>query len=671
MRARVLGSVRLARTTQRHRTENVHVQAQAHEHQPRLNLMDDPQLFFNGIDADSGSYLVPPATTAELAAIALGGSVERGAAEEALLGDLAKRLSDQKSHFGLKEGLDPAKLEEAGWGVIFPAVDAGSDEEKRQAAIYDALRPLLELRRAQASANNERYYREYRGDSGYRRGETKQQYLARFGVGAGPADPDKMPYYLLIVGSPQVIPFHVQYQIDVQYAVGRIDFDTVEDYANYARSVVAAESGGAARAREVAFLGVANADDPATRLSREHLVGPLADLVERRPDLAGWRVRRCFDQQADKATAARLIGGAETPALLFSASHGVGFRKGDPRQARHQGALLLDDWPGPMEWRKPLREELYLSGDDLGDDARMHGLIAFTFACFGAGTPELEDYARQAGRAPRPIAERAFLSGLTRRMLSHPRGGALAAVGHVERAWGCSFLLPSGEHGAPQGQLAVFESAMAALMKGLPVGAAMEYFNQRYAELASDLASAIPVFEFGTDPDPAPLANLWTSTNDARGYAIVGDPAVRLRFDEGGGARAAQGDAGAVVASGTAPAPRGQPPVDGRATGGEVDAGEAGAGEAAGALAAEVARALRVVFAGLDAIEVTTRGTSGAVASTRIAPDGSIDSTVPDGDGAIDTALRALHHQQVLEAQARRTEVIRAAIEAMAGRRDR
>ena len=96
-------------------------------------------------------------------------------------------------------------------------------------------------------------------------------------------------------------------------------------------------------------------------------------------------------------------------------------------------------------------------------------------------------------------------------------------VGHVDRAWGFSLVWPGA---GPQ--TGVFESALRRLLDGQPVGWAMEYFNQRYAELTSDLAAEVEAQGFGKQLDETALANLWTASHDARNYTIVGDPAVRI-----------------------------------------------------------------------------------------------------------------------------------------------
>ena len=483
----------------------------------------------NGVDARTGRYLLEPLSAQAIAAIARGEAL----GDEADLAHLAelkfRNTQKGKAHYGVKDGVDPTRLDQAGWGVIFPAVAKNGPDEREQAAIREALLPLLSLRRAQATKYNANYYKEFCGADGYRPGESKQRFLARLGAAPGPADPEVVPYYLLLVASPQAIPYHVQYQIDVQYAVGRIHFDTVEEYANYARSVVAAETSGLAVPREVAFVGVSNQDDPATQMSREDLVERLATMAEGWKDVPPRRVARYYDDGARKSSVSRLFGGDRTPALLFTASHGIGFPKGDPLQLRHQGALLLQDWQGPGSG--PVGESLYFSGDDVTADANLSGLIAFHFACYGAGTPELDEFAKQAFKRREAIADRAFVAGLPRRLLGHPKGGALAVVGHVERAWGCSFMWATGKRRTQTVHLAVFESALKSLLRGAPVGLALERFNERYAELASDLAQQLEELDF--DPgatDDYTLAEMWTSSNDARGYAIVGDPAVRLPF---------------------------------------------------------------------------------------------------------------------------------------------
>jgi hypothetical protein len=421
-------------------------------------------------------------------------------------------------------GLDPRDLAAAGWGVIF--------HRDADPAVREALEELLRHRRAQAGER----YRECAGADGYRTGDESEVFLSRFGLGPGPVNPKRMPYYLLLVGDPESIPYSFQNQLDIQYAVGRIVFDTVEEYARYAHSVVAAETGAAARSRRITFFGPKTPGDAATELSSEYLIGPLVERlgVSMNGGMSGgmngemngggpWEIQAHLAAEATKSRLGAVLHGEGSPALLFTASHGMGFPNGDPRQLDHQGALLCQDWPGRPAWQGPIPPEHYFAADDLGDNADVAGLIAFFFACHGGGTPRYDDFAHRNEWKKREIAPHAFVSKLSRSLLSHPRGGALAVVGHVERAWSQSFLWRTSDS-----QTEVFESTLDLLRKGYPIGAAMEYFNQRYAELAALLTGEMQKMQLGETVDAARLSSLWTAHNDARSYVVVGDPAVRL-----------------------------------------------------------------------------------------------------------------------------------------------
>jgi hypothetical protein len=473
------------------------------------------ELFVNGVNAD-GTVGYEITIDSEIIARAARG--DKLTKDE--LNTLRLKMRNAESHFGVAEDVDAEKLDSAGWGVIFPA----ALPDRSRDAIKEALKPLLEHRKAQAGE----LYQEYLGsERGAKSGESKAEFLKRYGRGPGPAKPREedgtlgVPYYLLLVASPEAIPFSFQYQLDVQYAVGRIYFDRLEDYYQYAKSVVEAETKGLRRARRAAFFGVANAGDKATEMSSKHLVLPLSSSVQEKYHAGGWGVDLIQPEQAVKGTLSQYMGGDKTPSLLFTASHGINFKLGDERQLRHQGALITREWPGPQA-RRPVTEDMYFSADDIASDADVFGMLAFMFACYGGGTPRTDNFWQQAFGEARNIAPYSFLAQLPLRLLSHPRGGALGVFAHVERAWGSSIVWDNSVQ-----EIESFNSLIKALLNGKPAGFATEYFNERYAEISTVLTEEIQSTS-SENQDDVKIAGLWTSNNDARNYAFLGDPAVRL-----------------------------------------------------------------------------------------------------------------------------------------------
>jgi hypothetical protein len=480
---------------------------------------DDGLLHANGIDALTGLPAVPPMAPEE--AIGRDASAPRdvGAA-----GRLTKLwgLFTRKLH-GLPEDLeekanDPTAV---GWAVVF-ASDAPAE-------VREAIEPLIAHRRDHTGVPPD-LLRELDMSPG----SSLDDWLRKLGAHRSDVDPARLPYYVTFVGGPGSIPFEHQSELDVAYAVGRLSFDRPEDYRRYAESVIAYETAAAPpHGREVAYWGTRNRADRATQLSADCLVKPLAEglpaadgqrAVGPIAEARGFRSRCLLGAPATRASLLDLFhrdDPAARPAFLFTASHGLSWPRGHADQATQQGALLCQDWPGVGT--RPDSSHC-LTAADLDDDARVHGLVAFLFACYGAGTPASDHFLADRAQAPVPIADSPFVAALPQRLLAHPAGGALAVIGHVERAWGYS-IRPAGLGN----RLLPFRNLLGRILRGDPVGLATKDFSDRYAATSMRLLNA----SAGTNPSPKPrdaeMAALWIERNDAQNYVLLGDPAVRLR----------------------------------------------------------------------------------------------------------------------------------------------
>jgi hypothetical protein len=472
----------------------------------------DLDYLFNGIDGETGLPLIP--ANVNLAELAGRSRSSAQGPERALIEAYRRRHArSQEAVLGLPSEIDCRNLAQAGWGLITPAkLDADA-----KATFRRALEPLLTLRREQAGV----LYRELE----VRPRDTKATFLARHGIGDGPVRPDRVPYYLLLVGSPAEIPFEFEFQLAVQYAVGRLHFDDPASYGRYARAVASPRA--PTHPRRVGLFGTANRDDAATAMSREFLIEPLhADLAQRLPAKA---LDRVVDTAASKAALAARLGGAETPSLLFTASHGLAMSsEADPTRAL-QGALICADWPGLAT---PVDPSMVFAARDLPPDADLGGLIAMHFACFSAGTPRADSFSPEVHLGfKNPIRGdyEPFLARLPSRMLSNPGGPALAVIGHVDRAWSSSFMF-KGPDGSRHTSVAQYTSLLRDILAGVPVGAALDYIRVWHAERASALVQELTTTKY-RDPSVAELyelLRLWTNVLDAGSYSLLGDPAVSL-----------------------------------------------------------------------------------------------------------------------------------------------
>lgn len=431
---------------------------------------------------------------------------------------MAERASPGGAAFAVEGGIDPNDLGQAGWAVMFAA-----DVDQ---SIKDALAPLLAHRRAAATP-----FVVFDGASTYRPGESASAWLGRQGVRLDIVNPDAgVPYYLMIVGSPDAIPFEFQYVLDLYWGVGRLWLDSPDAFRQYAESVMRYETASTVPTkRRIALFAPEHDFDAATQLFVKHVATPLANGEGTKPVALGARqkfaLQKLIREDATKANLASLLRGSGTdgpPSVLFSGGHGMQCEPSDPRQSEVQGALVCQDWGG----HGAIAADHWFAGADLPSDAHVHGLVHFMFACHGGGCTQFDNFDR-LNNAPRQIATRPFLSRLPQSLLSHPNGSALAVIAHIERAWAYTF---QGERGGSQIQ--GFRDVLGRLMRGERVGQAMDAFNIRWAALSTALAELQLDLHHGANVSPRNLGRLWVARDDARNFMVLGDPAVRIREED-------------------------------------------------------------------------------------------------------------------------------------------
>ena len=417
---------------------------------------------------------------------------------------ITNKASSQAAHFGMLGGeLNADNLAVAGWAVMYGASVSDS--------IKTNLTPLLDLRKKQVGDPTLFKILDPPAPK-----QSASDWLVAHKTSLNVVDPTMgVPYYVMIVASPEEISFEFQYDLDLYWGVGRLWLQSEADFERYAHSVVDYETGTTvptARKMVVFSPDYGGKDNGAQKILSEGLTTPLAKGIGPAQKFA---IQSLTGSAATKSGLHNVLSGVDgTPAILFTGTHGFCQNADSADLPAQQGALICQEYQGGGA-----SPDKFYAASDLPAAMKTHGMVHFLYACYGVGFPRNDtyNYAKKVPIAPAPMMAR-----LPQALLGH-ENGALAVLGHIDRAWSCSFNVDGLP---PQDQS--FRDVLTKVMSGYRLGSATDQFNFRWAALTIPLADTLQKMQTRRGLEKR-AANLWTIRNDARNYILHGDPAIKLR----------------------------------------------------------------------------------------------------------------------------------------------
>jgi hypothetical protein len=258
---------------------------------------------------------------------------------------------------------------EVGWGVLLADTDAVSKIDRAHAV--DAPASIKTLLAARPGAPVFRYrpgllagfLRRYYADG-------TERDIALSGSARGIGD-KKLPWYMLIVGAPRDIPWHVQYLLNLTCFTGRLDLDE-DARARYVDALVNDWKDSAVSSNRPVVWAVDLGQPDITWLMRGTIADPVAAKLRADPQIGD----KLTHLAGSTATVAGLIDGLKRarPALIVTTSHGLTSPISDPAVMRKQLGLLVDGFGASV------------TPDALLDGWQPDGAIWYAHACCSAGS---------------------------------------------------------------------------------------------------------------------------------------------------------------------------------------------------------------------------------------------------------------------------------------------
>lgn len=400
--------------------------------------------------------------------------------------------------------------ERVGWGVVLPENEALSDAEKARGV--DAPPPIADLIRQRGSAPVLRY----RSDLGvaklarYFTNRSRQDPLiglSQFGIAPG-----RIPLYLLIVGSPEEIPWSLQYSLNRRHHVGRLDLDA-NGLANY---VAALQSDWQGMHTDPSKPVVWSVDyDSITRKMDRTIAQLITAAMGSDNELADSMIRI----PGSDASHTKLIEALRVnqPAVIVTSSHG----KTGPLD---NAALMRATLGLPVD-----RQRSTLDIDLLLAEWKPNGAIWYAQACCSAGSDGGTSYAEllKEGSMAAQVVEAVGQLGpgtapLPKRLLGLSRP-LRAFVGHVEPTF--DWTLIESETGQFL-TMPLVDAVYPNVYRRCNVGMSLDSHYRGVGELYSHLAAARKAVDRFDDGARDAATYYRLTACDRQSLVILGDPTV-------------------------------------------------------------------------------------------------------------------------------------------------
>lgn len=404
-----------------------------------------------------------------------------------------------------------------GWGLILPENEAVSEQDRAVAADAPAVIQELVAARGQAPVLRYRPDLHTRFLRRYYRHRPPQDIAVNSGAPQGTGE-GCLPRYLLICGSPEAVPWSLQYVLNSAAFVGRLDLDEV-GLQRYVRALMNDWRDAEGRADHPVVWATDHGRSDITWLMHRAIAAPVASKPAADSDI-GAKLRTLTGREATAEALTQALA-AQRPGLIVTTSHGMTGPLGDSDLMARQLGLPVGN------------DHRLLSPDLLLSRWQPDGALWYAHACCSAGSDaetRFKGLVANGSSVDRTLAAVAALGAsvapLPKRLLGAERP-LRAFIGHVEPTFDWTLRQPeTGQVLTASIQTALYDR----MYRKQPetVGMALEACYRHVGDLLAqweqslrDVARAVP---------EAALAALRSQLMalDRQSMVILGDPTTCL-----------------------------------------------------------------------------------------------------------------------------------------------